>query len=96
LVWLESYLLGRCYAVHCAGKCLLICKTICSVPQGSVSCSLSTLYTADLEHIAAKHGVDFHSYADDNRLNVNFHGDNGTDAMVSVAKLEACVTGVSE
>ena len=68
LKWFESYLRDRYQSVGVDVRCP---RLSCGVPQGSVlGPTLFTLYSAPLENIVLKHGLELMIYADDTQLYV--------------------------
>jgi len=64
------------------------------LPQGSVlDLRLFILYTADLADVAAKHGVNLHSFADNTQLYVHCRR---CDTSTAVDRLKECITEIGQ
>jgi len=65
---------------------------VCSVPQGSVlGLVLFVLYVADLADIINRHGVTFHSFADDTQLYVHCCRE---DITTAATRIKECIMDV--
>ena len=63
------------------------------VPQGSVLGPILLLvYTADIGLIAEKHGINFHSYADDSELYVHY---KAHAAAVTCSRVVPCIRDIN-
>jgi len=94
LEWFRSFLANRSQAVTFHGVTSDYTSLLHGVPQGSVlGPLLFILYTADVALIAAQHGVDLHSYADDTQLHT---GCSSTDASKSAVQLLHCINKVDK
>ena len=69
LDWIESFLSDRIQRISYNGQLSAMLEVLFGVPQGSVlGLLLYILYTADLAHVVARHGLSLHQYADDCQL----------------------------
>ena len=77
LDWFESYLTGRTASVVLGELRSVLTEIAIGVPQGSIlGPILFICYTAELEKIAARHGVSIHFYADDTQIYAAFSAEN--------------------
>ena len=66
----------------------------CGVPQGSVlSARMFTMYMRPLSAIMNKHGVSYHSYADDIQLYLKC-GNNDISVDDTISRLEMCIRDI--
>ena len=73
LQWIKKFLTNRTQQVVCNNKRSITFELRCGVPQGSVlGPLLFSLYTAELVDVAARHGMEIHTYADDSQLYISF------------------------
>jgi len=69
---IASFVTGRSQQVACTGQLSKTELVQYGVPQGSVlGPVLFVMYTAELSHIIARHGLQFHQYADDCQIYVS-------------------------
>ncbi|KAJ0062165.1 hypothetical protein NL108_017132 [Boleophthalmus pectinirostris] len=67
--WFKSFLTNRDFYVSLGEHSSAKCKMECGVPQGSIlGPTLFNLYMLPLGQVIRRHGVNFHSYADDTQL----------------------------
>ena len=94
LKWFESYLSDRKQTVIVNGKKSEPHSLQYGVPQGSIlGPQLFTMYMAPLADVMRKHGVSFHSYADDTQIYLSFHPQSAEEAYRQV---ENCVDEVAK
>ena len=101
LKWLESYLTGRHQSVIIGGATDLDQKRsdkaglAQGIPQGSVLGPIHlTLYITPLGDICRKHGVIFHSYADDQQNYLSFSPANTVSRSLCLQTLENCIKDI--
>jgi len=72
LQWFRSYLSGRTFSVTANCQSSNVIDLESSVPQGSTLRPLLYLtYASELQEVADKHDVAFHSFADDTQLSIS-------------------------
>jgi len=70
--WVTSFVTGRGQQVAHNGQLSSTQLVQYGVPQGSVlGPVLFVMYTAELSHVIARHGLKFHQYADDCQIYVS-------------------------
>ena len=91
LCWFESYLKGRTQHVAIKNVKSSMTKLKCGVPQGSVlGPVLFTTYLLPLGDILRKFGVQFHCYADDTQLYIQFSQNDNS----CLGSIEECVSEI--
>jgi len=69
---ITSFVTGRSQQVACLGQLSKMQLVQYGIPQGSVlGPVLFVMYTAELSHIIARHGLQFHQYTDDCQIYVS-------------------------
>ena len=87
LEWFRNYLFNRSFNVKCSKTESAPNVYFTGVPQGSVLGSLLfTLYTTDLEKIAACYNMRIHQYADDTQLYGHCSFDASMDLQERISK----------
>ena len=95
LAWLRSYLSERHQNVVVDSSMSADYVLQCGVPQGSVlGPVLYCMYTRPVCDIVARHGMQYHCYADD----IQIYATVGRDQCIAAAllKIEACVVEVAD
>ena len=93
LNWFASYLSDRSLMVKVGQYFSQIVQLKYGVPQGSVlGPILFTMYTTPLKDIIQKHGVSYHTYADDTQLYLTFRP--GVEINNVCSRLEECISDI--
>ena len=93
--WLASYLSGRNYIVKVNDSLSHPVEVKYGVPQGSVlGPLLFKLYISSLSNILESHDVQFHFFADDSQLYVDFDPRCSASLIASINSIEKCVADV--
>jgi len=94
LKWIVSFLTERTQQIAYNGELSSIQHVLFGVPQGSaLGPLLYVLYTAELFHVVARHGLRLHMYADDCQV---YLSSPASDAATAVDRLSACVADVND
>jgi len=92
LDWIDSFLSGRTQQISYSGQISATCDVLFGVLQGSVlGPLLYILFTAELAHVVARHGLSLHQYADDCQVYTSSPVDG---AGVAVDQLSTCLVDV--
>lgn len=90
LKWFRSFLNARSQYVVIADSTSEQRNMDCGVPHGSVlGPVLFTMYTSSLGHIAKRHGMNYHLYADDTHLHVAFKP--GSSDLADCQHIQDCM-----
>ena len=92
LNWLQSYLKGWTTRVSINGHLSDHISVDVGVPQGLVlGPLLFSAYTAPIGDIIRKHGISYHTYADDCQLYASFNPRNSDDMDNTLEKISRCI-----
>ena len=95
IAWIKSYLSDRSQSVKIHGSVSDDTPLVFGVPQGSaLGPILFTMYTTPIGDIIRRHQLNFHLYADDTQLYVNFELSDDDNKLSSLNKIENCVSEV--
>ena len=96
LDWFRSYLTGRIQRVVIEDSVSVDQELDFGVPQGSVlGPRIYCMYTKPVSDIIQRHGVSYHSYADDTQLYMTVDHSNN-DWQDGLALIELCVSEIRE
>jgi len=94
LKWIVSFLTERTQQIAYNGELSSIQHVLFGIPQGCVlGPLLYVLYTAELFHVVARHGLRLHMYVDDCQV---YLSSPASDAATAVHRLSACVADVND
>ena len=95
LMWIQSYLECRSFAVKVNHSTSSSTVLICGVPQGSLlGPILFILYTKDLKKIAEAFGLSIHLYADDGQIYIEFDVLDSNDIAFKLSMIEDCLKAI--
>jgi hypothetical protein len=82
LLWIANFLTNRSHSVRLGSNTSRYFSILFGVPQGSIlGPLLFILYTSNIVHIAFKHGIFIHLYADDTQLYIKLSTNDFDNAM---------------
>jgi len=94
LEWISCFLSERTQQIAYSGELSAVQLLLFGVPQGSVlGPLLYVLYTAELFHVVARHGLRLHMYADDSQVYISTPAG---DAAAAVDRLSACIADIND
>ena len=92
LAWLQSYISERYQKVAVENAESVYSILMCGIPQGSVlGPTLYCVYTKPIGDIVARHGMQYHCYADDIQIYVMVD----ESIVTALKKVELCVPEVA-
>ena len=92
LDWFSSYIKDRLQSVIIDNDISSPIELMTGIPQGSVLGPLLFLiYMLPVQQIFKKHGIEYHSYADDTQLFVKFPISNPAGLSAKLCQLECCI-----
>jgi len=92
LLWIANFLTNRSHSVRLGSNTSRYFNILFGVPQGSIlGPLLFILYTSNIVHIAFKHGILIHLYADDTQLYIKLAAKDFDNAMF---RLITCFTEI--
>ena len=95
--WFASYLCDRTTKVTIKNEVSRDHMLKYSLPQGSIVGPLGfILYTTPLEDIIRDHGIDFHKYADDIQLYLDFDPKIPGDYQRALTSLTSCISKITD
>lgn len=97
LHWISSYLTGRTSRVCISGTYSDQHNLDFGLPQGSVlGPSMFSNYTYPLGQIITRHGLNYHMYADDTQIYIDFNPRIPGDCAVALFKLQTCINDIKK
>ena len=92
LNWIKTYISDRNFCVYIGGKMSDKFPLKTGVPQGSViGPRIFTMYAQHAANIIRCHRLNYHIYADDLQIYINFNPKIPGDAAVALFKLTSCI-----
>ena len=94
LAWLQSYISERYQKVAVGSAESVDSILTCGIPQGSVlGPTLYCTYTKLIGDVVARHGMQYHCYADDTQIYLTAERDESI--VAALKKVELCVAEVA-
>ncbi len=95
LEWLKSYFNDRSTSVCSNGVHSTSCKLEYGLPQGSILGPLCfTVYTLPIGRIIQGHGLQYHFYADDLQLYIDFDPSSNVSIESALSTLTTCISDI--
>ena len=96
IIWLSNYLQGHTQKVVLDGTVERAESDLVTLEQGVPRCSvlgliLFSLYITPLGDICRRHGILYHSYADDQQIYFSFKPVDGRGKQACIDALESCI-----